>query len=476
MNPVAPAPPSSDSASKKTRWIGVLGPFSLALLACGANACGSGSTSTGSNGPGSSGSSSGYSSGGSSGGSGSGVTSSGSSSSGATSDDASDDAADSTVGDDGSPSDDSTTGSEGGDDGSTAEGGEGGGSSGAEGGSSSGGADASSDSSSSSSGGADASGSGSSSGSSGADASDGNASSSGGPDASSSSSSSSSGGGTDSGTDTGSGCNLTGAWAVKITVHVTWPGTVLLAPSPTAAASQPTADLWALIQGTESGLSVPGTVQACGLNLPDFTGNALPETYGVTFANAMWDMLPTTTGTVTVSNTSPTAAYSSTTNTTLIGIGIGPTAWAGTDAGAATWPSLAVAQADAVNSDGDGDPGVTALPKSGGAYANPPVGIPGLFQPWIRADRLFMGLRSVLSLNGHLTSCTAVSGDAAVSAMDNHIIGCHITSDAGSSTCDSTQTTFLDTNSPHLVPHIATFTGVQLSNTANCTNVRAAIP
>jgi hypothetical protein len=264
---------------------------------------------------------------------------------------------------------------------------------------------------------------------------------------------------------------------VKIAVHVTWPGTTLLAASPTAAAQQPVAYLWAEIQGTESGLSVPGTVQACGLDLPDFGGTLLPETYGVTFNTGMWDMLPTTSGTITLGNNGPTASYTSTTDTQLIGIGQTPTAWT-------TWPSLAVATTDAVNSDGDANPGVTATPKTGtptgggNPYAYPPTGVPGLFQPFIRADQLYMGLRSVLSLSGNLTSCTAASGTANVTAMDNHIIGCHILpSDAGTATtCDSTQTSFLDQNSPHLVPHAGSFTAVKMSSAGNCAAVRAANP
>ncbi len=261
---------------------------------------------------------------------------------------------------------------------------------------------------------------------------------------------------------------------------MTWPGTLLLTASPTSTAQQPTAELWALIQGTQSGLSVPGTVEACGLDLPDFT-SALPgETYGVTFANTMWDMLPASAGTITLSNTSTTAAYDSTVNTTLIGIGTTPTSWT-------NWPSLAVAETDEVDADHNGEWGVTATPKTGtppggggNTYADPPTGIPGLLQPFIRADALYMGLGSVLSLGGNLTSCTAASGNATVTAMDNHIIGCHIagqpTADAGANYCNSTQTNFLDTNSPHLVPHAATFTAVKMTTAATCANARAAIP
>ncbi len=455
------------------RWIGVLGPASLAMLACGVDACGGGSTATGSGynaAPGSSGASSGSSSGySSSGASSSGSSGSSGSSSSSSGDDASDDAADATVsssssGDDGSTGSDAPTG-----DSTTSETGASGDGSMDEGGSSSG-ADASDGSSS---GGVEAGGSSSSSSGGAVD---------GGPDTSSGGSvdSGSSSGAVDSG-DAASGCNLSGAWAVKITVHVTWPGTTLLAASPTVAAQQPTAELWALIQGTENGLSVPGTVQPCGLDLPDFGGTLLPETYGVTFANAMWDLQPTTTGTITVSNTSATATYTSTLNSTLIGIGTTPTAWPPNDAGPGTmWPPLATAQADQIDGDNDGKNGVTATPKTGTPtggilpYADPPV-TSNIFALQ-RSDSLYMALRSVLTLNGALTSCTAASGDATVSAMDNHIIGCHVAGDAAANFCDSTETTFLDTNSPHLTPHAATFTAVKMANAATCTNVRAAVP
>jgi hypothetical protein len=259
-------------------------------------------------------------------------------------------------------------------------------------------------------------------------------------------------------------------------VHVTWPGTLVLAASPTTAAQQPVAYIWALIKGTQSGLSIPGTVQACGLALPDFTSTLLPETYGVTVNPNLWGNLAANSGTVTVSNTSATATYTTTTDTQLIGIGTTPTAWT-------TWPALATAQADEINSDMDNYVGVTLIPKTGTAaggspYANPPVD--GFTIN--RTDSLWANFQSVLSLSGALTSCTAASGTANVTSMDSHIIGCHLvgkptTADAAADYCDSTQTTFLDTNSPHLTPHAGTFSAVKLgSASAACSDVLTALP
>ncbi len=472
----------------------VLGPVSLVFLACYANACGSSGTSSGGNDQGSSsgGSSSGY--GTSNGGSSSAGTSTSSSGSGddATLDSAGDDSSGGSSSGVAEGGDDSSGGSSSGsNDGGQADGPDesgsssggsssGGSSSGgsSSGGSSSGGSSSGGSSSGGSSSGGSSSGGSSSGGSSSGGSSSGGSSSGGSSSGGSSSGGSSSGGVVDSGSDASPGCDLSGAWAVKIAVHVTWPGTTLLAASPTAAAQQPVAYIWALIQGTQSGLTIPGTVQGCGLGLPDFSGTLLPETYGVTLANSMWDMLTPSSGSITVSNTSPTATYTSTANTTLIGIGTGPVSWtAGNDASADGWPPLAIAEADQLDMDNDGHPGVTATAKTGGNYSYPPI-TANIFALQ-RTDSIYMTLRSILALNGALTSCTAASGTANVTAMDNHIVGCHIQglgTDAGADFCNSTETTFLDTNSPHLTPHAATFSAVKLTTAANCTDVRAALP
>jgi hypothetical protein len=448
----------------------------LALLACCATACGSGSKTNGpsldatSGDDGSGGFSSGSSSG--SGSSSSGGSSSSSSSGGSGSGAVGDDSG-STDGSSGGGADAGDAGpSDGATDGAEAGSSSGGEADGGDASSSSSGGDAG-DASSSSGGGAD-SGDASSSSSGGGDGGDAGSSSDGG-DASSSSgggdggdASSSDGG--DSAADTGTICNLTGSWALKVDIQVTWPATTIL------GAGSGTVHLWGLVQGTQSGDTIPGTILPCGIVLPDFNGpsiiNPVP-TFGVTFPNSLFDgtYLTATSATVNVSSSSPGATFTSPSEANLIGITFANPA-------TAAWPNYATAQTDAVDVVGT-IPGVTATSKVGqttendaGTYSPIPVGV---FGPY--ADQLYMVLRSVVALNGTLTSCTQASGNASVSHLEDHTIGCHL---AAGGTCTSTgalnQASFVDSNSPAFVVSSATFQAQLLTNASTCPNVRAALP
>jgi hypothetical protein len=263
-----------------------------------------------------------------------------------------------------------------------------------------------------------------------------------------------------------------------VTVAVSW------GASGVVNAGSGTAHVWALVtSGTESGLSYPGTVTPCGIDLPPFS-SALTGgiNYGVAFPNSLFDgnsgttNLPAVSGAVTVSNNGNTATFTSAATTNLIGIGTTPTAWT-------TWPSNAVAKTDEVDMDSDSHWGVTGDVKTGTGYGLVPIPVDIL--AGTRADELFMALRSVVALHGTLSSsCTMASGPATVTAMDNHIIGCRIANDAGTNYCTTTspglgiasEADSLDQNSPVLTPGTASFTAVKMTNTGTCPNVRADNP
>jgi hypothetical protein len=449
----------------------------LSLLACCATACGS---SGGTNTNGSMDATSGDDSNGSSSGSGSGSTSSSSSSSsgsgsGVVGDDSgSNDGSGSSSGADGGSGGEAdggdASGNSGEPDGGDASSNGGGGGDGGDASSSSGGTDGG-DASSSSGGGSDGGDASSSGG--GVEGGDASSSSGGGADGGDASSS----GGADSGDagsggeagDTGTTCNLTGAWALKVDVQVTWPATTIL------AAGSGTVNLYGLVQGTQSGNTIPGTLLPCAIDLPDFYGPSAvgSPTFGVTFPDSLFDgtYLTATSATVDVSSSSPGATFTSPSEANLIGITFANPA-------TAAWPNYTTAQADAVDVVGT-TPGVTATSKVGqttandsGTYSAIPVGV---FGPY--ADQLYMVLRSVVALNGTLTSCTQASGNASVSHLEDHTIGCHL---AAGGTCTSTgplnQASFVDSNSPAFVVSSATFQAQMLTNAATCPNVRAAIP
>jgi hypothetical protein len=467
------APDSQPAASRS------VGFASLVLLACSATACGGGSKTNGA-GPDASTSDDGGYGQSSSGGISLGGSSSGGSSGGSES--GADDSGADGPSDDGSSS--SSGGGEGGEDSSSGSGDSGADSGGS---SSSGGSDSGADGGSSSSGGgADSGSSSSSSGGSDGGADSGGSSSSGGSDSGTDSSSSSSGGadgggdGSSSGAmdaaadaDTSTTCNLSGAWALKVAVQVTWQGTTIL------AAGGGTVDVWALMQGTQTGDSIATTVLPCGIGLPDFDGPAIagPPIYGVALPDSLFDgtFLTATASSLMVSSSVPGATFTSPAEANLLGITLA-------DPTTAAWPSLAAAQAAEVDTDMDGNPGVTALSKygngmvrtenDGGTYSSIPAigtGIGGIGT----ADELYMALRSVIALSGTLTTCTQASGPATVSHFDSHALGCHL---VGGGNCSNSQSSFVDNNSPTFAVTSATFAAQMLTNTGTCPNVRAALP
>jgi hypothetical protein len=265
--------------------------------------------------------------------------------------------------------------------------------------------------------------------------------------------------------DAGNTCNLTGAWALKITATVSWAATGVV-----GAGTNQTVNFWALIQGTESGTTLSGTIVPCGIMLPDFMSFVGGLTYGVTFPNNTifdsGDLTPVS-ASLTVSSTAPGATLTTAAEANLIGINFANPA-------TAAWPNLATAQADQVDADKDGNPGVTAIPKSGSPYSPIPVQL----IPTVYADQLYFTLRSVISLNGTLSTCTTASGNATVSHLDNHIIGCRtMAADGGVGTnCTGAEAMFADMNSPALTASSAKFTASMLTTAATCPNVRAALP
>jgi hypothetical protein len=162
--------------------------------------------------------------------------------------------------------------------------------------------------------------------------------------------------------------------------------------------------------------------------------------------------------------------------TNLVGIGHTPTAWT-------TWPNLATGQADEVDSDGDGYLGITAPVKTGGSYGYVLIPSSLIAGTPVYADQLFMELRSVLSLQGALTSCDAASGAATVADLDSHIIGCHIQgkgTDAGADYCTNSglldETSSLDGNRPVFVIGSATYEAKRLTTTTDCAGVLGLVP
>ncbi len=272
-------------------------------------------------------------------------------------------------------------------------------------------------------------------------------------------------------------CDISGDWALKVTESVSWgDGQVLL---------QATGQIyqWAKLSITQTGTAFTATLRACGLTIPDFhTSVALgDEWYGTAFPNAMFDKstMPTFSLTGSLSNVAPGADVEIRQSAVLLGLTI-PT----TEAASVLWPDdpadlLPANGFTIVDQDSDGNPGITALaktgtipagsPGAGATYRDPIEDLSnGLDDPG-RANELYLVIRQITSQSGTLNSCTSMSGTSTAS-IDNHIIGCQVD---GGGTCSLA---LLDGARPLYTVSQALFSASKVTTGAACAAVRAAQP
>jgi hypothetical protein len=255
-------------------------------------------------------------------------------------------------------------------------------------------------------------------------------------------------------------CDLTGTYAVKVSVTVSWPASFI-------EAGTAGAELWLRLQATQSGSTMSGTLLPCGFQLPDF---ALPitlgsETYGMRFRDTLFDTVPSFLNTIPASFTIggasvPGAALSLAPTGMVVGTTLAnPT----TD----IWPAnSALANVD---TDVDGNPGVTAIYLNDATHVYPPANFIGSH----RSDLAYAAARFAFSASGSITSCTELGGGAAVQHFDTHVRGCHI---AGAGDCTTTQRDFVDANRPIYVPLSASYQAIKIAAGTTCTQLRALLP
>jgi hypothetical protein len=251
-------------------------------------------------------------------------------------------------------------------------------------------------------------------------------------------------------------CDLTGSFALKLSIPATWPSTSVI------SSGNGTFVLWGKLQLTQSGNNLTGTVTTCDQVIPDFSAVVAGENYGVTYPTAIFT--PTPPPPLPTSGTLSGAVPGSTLTIARSALMMGATM--ADPVGA--WPSAAsIMQLD---SDADGKPGVTAPYKSGSSYRYPPVDMVAT----ARAQSAYIASRVVFSLNGTLTSCTQSSGSAAAQDIDTHTLGCRIS--GGSRDCNASEQDHLDSNAPGYKTGASTFTLLKVANSATCTDVRTALP
>jgi hypothetical protein len=137
----------------------------------------------------------------------------------------------------------------------------------------------------------------------------------------------------------------------------------------------------------------------------------------------------------------------------------------------AAWP-MSYTGITTADSDGDGKPGITAMPRSGNGFVLPPTSL-GLGGSAPAADMIDLASRTIVSLSGSISSCSDFGGSASVTAFDSHVVGCHV---RGGTDCTASQTDFVDQSRTSYMITSATFTAKRLADGATCADARAALP
>lgn len=135
----------------------------------------------------------------------------------------------------------------------------------------------------------------------------------------------------------------------------------------------------------------------------------------------------------------------------------------------AAWPERS--ELKPADHDGDGEPGVTAIPKNGDGFGLPPADI-GFTQ---QVDRVYVAARLHLQLLAAEAACAgSVAGSVEPLGFDYSIVGCHVL-DGGDCTAD--QTNLLYNNSPAFTLGAkGESTSIPMADSATCEQLLAALP
>ena len=268
-------------------------------------------------------------------------------------------------------------------------------------------------------------------------------------------------------------CDFTGTWASRVIIDVSWVPQGLMGAILAPGNGQ--IKQWVLSTRVATGQTTTDTAIVCGIALPDFSGTQVAggEKYGIQFPSSIFDkgILPSFAISGSIVGSGPGASYSSTPGAVLIGLTLpNPT----TD----PWPSSVTT---VVDSDQDGEPGVTALATQGSGYADVIVDTVG-----DRADKLYVAMRQITSVTAKAVDCDTFTGTVNIPqitdttgtakyAIDSHVLGCRLDGDAGD--CYSVQGSFVDATQPVFSPSGNTsFTSLRVVSGATCATVRQQLP
>lgn len=274
-------------------------------------------------------------------------------------------------------------------------------------------------------------------------------------------------GGSDGGGGSGSGdcpTQATGTAANHIVVKVSWPDTLGL------MAGEGEMHIWTKAALTFDGNDVTGTVTPCGSIIPaltktDLAGGGMVQTE---IPDSVWDAasMPKFSVHGTISGFGKGATIAMDPIASLVGATLA-------DPANDPWPASA-AQLMTTDADGDGQPGILAVPRTDGDFQAPPLDLQGALDPMgARADEVYVATRTMVGLAGTRDSCTHATGTADVTHVDSHVVGCHV---KGGDVCSAEQAKFVDDNQPKFTIKSATYEMTQVDASASCADVRAALP
>lgn len=253
-------------------------------------------------------------------------------------------------------------------------------------------------------------------------------------------------------------CDLTGTFALKLTVDGSWPQTSAI------ASGSGTFQFWMRAVATQSGTDVALSLSECGRFVPDFRAAPVSEVYSFGYADSLFDasVLPVTATRLSLSSPYLGADLTLLPSAVEMGVSLANPV---TDA----WPASA-SGLTSIDMDGDGKPGVRAVYRGDSGYSFPYT---AMSFGAARADRAYVASRVAFSLSGTLSSCTQSTGSASFSHLDTRIFGCRRS--AGGD-CNGSEADFLDQNALDYTLGDASYTLEKITDSATCADVRAALP
>lgn len=252
--------------------------------------------------------------------------------------------------------------------------------------------------------------------------------------------------------------------ASHIVIEVSWPSSLAI------AAGSGEVHVWTKADLAYQGNDYTGTARPCGSLIPPLTKAALVGggQVGIEIPGSAWDSprMPVFQIRGSTGGFTPGSSIAMEPVTSLVGLTMA-------NPMSDPWPGQA-SLLTPVDHDGDGRPGIKAIPRKDPPFGAPPVDLAGVLDPkGARADEVDLAMRTILGLSGARDSCTSAEGRAQVTRLDSHVVGCHI---EGAGACTQAQSDFIDASQPRFDIGSATFQMVEVPASATCADVRAVLP